>query len=142
MYRLARYHLIDNTRGEPPMWARGDVRKAEVKIVVEEVTASEVRIKLTGAILLASDADPKAAKRGYDVSLLGEIRYNPVQLKITKLNVVALGEHWGEGTFTGGARPGRNPFGVAFELADPSRAADRVPPQGIRNGGAYYDAHR
>jgi hypothetical protein len=142
MYRMARYHVVDNTRGEPPMWARQDVRSAEVKLVVEEVTAREVRIKLTGAIMLASDTDPKAAKRGYDVSLLGEIRYEPVQRRIMKFSVVALGEHWGEGTFTGGARPGRNPFGVAFELADPSRAADRVPPQGIRDGGNYYNAER
>jgi hypothetical protein len=142
MYRMARYHLVDNTRGEPPMWTRRDVRNAEVKLVVEEVTAHEVRIKLTGAILLAGDADPKAAKRGYDVSLFGEIRYEPVQRRIMKFSVVALGEHWGEGTFTGGARPGRNPFGVAFELADPSRAADRVPPQAIREGDAYYDAER
>ena len=142
MYRMARYHLVDNTRGEPPMWARRDVRNAEVKLVVEEVTAREVRIKLTGAVLLASDADPKAAKRGYDVSLFGEIRYEPGQRRIMKFSVVALGEHWGEGTFTGSARPGRNPFGVAFELADPSRAADRVPPQGIREGGDYFKAER
>jgi len=142
MYRMARYHLVDNTRGEPPMWARRDVRNAEVKLVVEEVTAREARIKLTGAILLASDANPKAAKRGYDVSLFGEIRYEPVQRRITRFSVVALGEHWGEGTFTGSARPGRHPFGVAFELADPSRAADRVPPQGIRDGGDYFKAER
>jgi hypothetical protein len=142
MYRMARYHLVDNTRGEPPMWARREVRNAEVKLVVEEVTLSEVRLKLTGAVLLASDADPKAAKRGFDVSLYGQICYEPVKGKITKLNVVAVGEHWGEGTFTGGARPGRNPLGLAFELADPSRSADRVPPQGIREGDGYYSADR
>jgi hypothetical protein len=142
LYRVARYHLVDNTRGEPPMWARRDVRNAEMKLIVEEVTAGEVRLKLTGAMLLATDADPKAAKRGYDVSLLGEIRYEPVKGKITRLNLVALGEHWGAGPYTGGARPGRSPFGVAFELADPSRAANQVPPQAIREGGAYYDADR
>ena len=27
------------------------------------------------------------------------------------------GDHWGEGAWTGGARPGRTPFGVAFELS-------------------------
>jgi hypothetical protein len=142
MYRLARYHLVDNTRGEPPMWARGDVRKAEMKLVVEEATKSEVRLKLAGAFVLATDADAKAAKRGYDVSLYGEIRYEPGERKITKFNVVALGDYWGEGAFTGGARPGRNPFGVAFELADPTRPANRVPPQAIREGRGYYDAER
>jgi hypothetical protein len=142
MYRLARYHLIDNTRGEPPMWARSEVRKAELKLNVAEITKDEVRLKLTGAFLLATDADIKTAKRGYDVSLLGEIRYDPATRKITKWNAVALGEHWGEGGYTGGARPGRTPFGVAFELADPTRPADRVPPQAIRESTAYYEADR
>src|SRR5262245_14240813 len=33
-YRLARFHLIDNTRGEPPAWNRGDVRKQDLKITL------------------------------------------------------------------------------------------------------------
>ena len=142
MYRLARFHLVDNTRGEPPMWARKDVQIVQVKLVVEKVTAAEVQLKLAGSVLLASDADPKGAKRGFDVSLDGQIHYEPAKGKVTKFNVVAVGEHWGSGRYTGGARPGRNPFGVAFELADPSRDADRVPPQGIREGRGYYDADR
>ena len=142
MYRLARYHLIDNTRGEPPMWGHREVRKAELKLIVAEITKDEVRLKLTGAFLIATDADVKTAKRGYDVSLLGEIIYDPAARKITKFNAVALGEHWGEGAYTGGARSGRTPFGVAFELADPARAADRVPPQAIRESAAYYEADR
>ena len=142
MHRLARYHLVDNTRGEPPLWARREVHKLEMKLVVEEVTAREVRLKLTGAALLATEAEVKSAKRGYDVSLHGEIRYSSADRKITKFNVVAFGEHWGQGTYTGGARPGRTPLGVAFELADPSRAADRVPPQAIREGGDYWNAER
>ena len=142
LYRLLRFHLIDNTRGEPPMWARRDVRKAEFKLVVKDVTAKEVRLELTGNVLLAVDGDVKAAKRGYDAALRGDIRFDPSIGKITKFNVVALGEHWGEGTYTGGARPGRTPFGVAFELADPNRAADRVSPQAARETDAYYNADR
>ncbi len=142
MHRMARFHLIDNTRGEPPMWERREVRKADLKLVVAAISANEVRLQLTGAILLATDPDPKAAQRGYDVSLHGELRYEPATRRLTKFNIVALGDHWGDGTFTGGARPGRTPFGVAFELADPSRAADRVPPQAIREGGDYYNADR
>jgi hypothetical protein len=140
IYRIARFHLIDNTRGEPPMWARRDVRKAEMKLVVEEVTKNEVRLKVTGAIVLANALDVKSAKRGYDVALLGDIRYDTVQKKMTRFQIAALGEHWGEGTFTGGARPGRTPLGIAFELADPSRAADRVPPQAVREAGVYWNA--
>ncbi|MBI2808610.1 MAG: hypothetical protein HYX68_26780 [Planctomycetes bacterium] len=142
IYRIARYHLVDNTRGEPPMWTRRDVRKADMKLMIESIDKREVRLKLMGSFLLATDADVKLAKRGYDVALLGDLRYDPERKKLTRFDIVALGGHWGQGTYTGGARLGRMPFGVAFELADPNRPADRVPPQFIREGGDYYNAER
>jgi hypothetical protein len=141
-YRLARFHLIDNTRGEPPMWTKPQVRSASLKLIVDAVTENEVRLKLTGAILLATDADAKTAQRGYDVSLLGEIRYHPANRKLTRFDIVALGDHWGVGPYTGGARPGRTPLGVALELANPDKAADLVPPQAARESGAYFRAER
>jgi hypothetical protein len=141
-YRLARFHLIDNTRGEPPMWTKPQVRSAELKLKVESANETEVRVSLTGAILLATDADAKTAQRGYDVSLIGDIRYNPASRKLTRCDLVALGDHWGSGPYTGGARPGRNPLGVALELANPERAADLVPPQAAREGNAYFRAER
>lgn len=141
-YRLARFHLIDNTRGEPPMWQRDDVRKTDLKAIVDEVGKTEVKLKLIGAAMLSADTKTKLGIRGYDVSLLGEVRYDIDTRKLTRFHLVALGNHWGEGTYTPGARPGRTPLGVAFELADPERPADRVPPQFIREGGNYYAADR
>jgi hypothetical protein len=141
-YRLARFHLTDNTRGEPPIWSKPQVRSAQIKLVVEAVGDSEVRVKLTGAVLLSTDADPKTAQRGYDVHLLGDVHYNPATRKMTRFDIVALGDHWGSGPFTGGARPGRTPLGVAFELGNPERTADLVPPQAMRESGAYYRAER
>jgi hypothetical protein len=142
VYRLARYHLIDNTRGEPPMWTRSDVHKATMNLVVEDVTADEVRLKLTGTFLLSTGLDAATSKRGYDAALFGAIDYHPANRKITNLKMAVLGDHWGEGQYTAGARPGRTPFGIAFELADPTRTADRVPPQASREGRNYYDAER
>lgn len=139
-YRLARFHLVDNTRGEPPMWSKQQVRSLTLKLVAEAINTDEVRMKLTGAVLLSSDADVKASHRGYDVSLIGEIRYDPVARKMTRFNAVVLGDHWGSGPFTGGARPGRAPLGIALELADPARAADLVPPQAARESSAYFRA--
>lgn len=138
LYRIARYHLVDNTRGEPPQWERREVRQADGKLIVEDVSGSEVRLKLTGAFLLATGS----AKRGYDAALLGEIHYHPTTRVVTRFHLVALGNHWGEGDYTGGARPGRTPLGVAFELGDPRRPADRVAPQFLREGGAYWNAER
>jgi hypothetical protein len=141
-YRLARFHLVDNTRGEPPMWTKPQVRSANLKLLAVAVTETEVRMKLTGDILLSTDFDVKKAQRGYDVSLLGEIRYEPKTRKMTRFDAVAVGDHWGSGPFTGGARPGRTPLGVAFELADASRPVDLVPPQAARESNAYFRAER
>ncbi|NDH06672.1 hypothetical protein EBX93_12255, partial [bacterium] len=68
--------------------------------------------------------------------------YDPIKRTISKFNIVVIGDHWGEGSYTGGARPGRSPLGIAFELADPAKPADRVPPQAIREFSGYFDAVR
>src|SRR5579872_2827812 len=115
--RLARYHLIDNTRGEPPMWGAEDVRKLSVSLKVEDTAAKTIRMRLEGTVLLASAADPAKARRGYDASLLGALVYDVEKKAITRFDLVALGDHWGQGTFTPGARAGRMPLGIAVELA-------------------------
>jgi hypothetical protein len=135
--RICRFHLIDNTRGEPPFWRPEHVRSGKLTLTVEEVTETGVRLRLDGAALLATDADPARADRGYDVRLLGYVHYDARQKRIDRLDVVALGDHWGEGRYTGGARPGRKPLGIAFELAQGKSAADQVPPQAAREIRAY-----
>ncbi len=130
--RIARFHLIDNTRGEPPMWQRREIRSRQLTLTVTEVSASEVHLKLEGAVLLSSHALPELAQRGFDGQMLGFITYDLGARKITRFSVVALGEHWGGGPFTGNARPGRTLLGHAFELVQGDAAADRIPPQAAR----------
>jgi hypothetical protein len=138
--RILRFHLIDNTRGEPPMWRREDVRKGELSLVVESATPAKVTLRLEGVALLATDANLDQAKRGYDAKLLGYIEYEPAKPRVTRFDVVAIGDHWGEGRFTRGARDGRKPMGVAFELATGGKPGDLVPPQAAREVGVYFDA--
>ncbi|MDH3583862.1 MAG: hypothetical protein OER86_06570, partial [Phycisphaerae bacterium] len=75
---------------------------------------------------------------GYDARLQGRIEYDRSRKRFTRFDAVALGEHWGAGRYTGKARPGRQPLGIAFELLEGKSPADRVPPQAIREIGAYY----
>ncbi len=135
--RITRYHLVDDTRGEPPFWSAEQVRKAEMRWTVEEATAATVRLRLDGEALLATDADPKKAERGYEARLLGYLEYDPAKKVVTRFDVLALGDHWGESELTRGARAGRQPLGVAFALSKGDKPADTVPPQAARDFGAY-----
>jgi hypothetical protein len=135
--RIARYHLIDNTRGEPPFWSAEEVRKSEIRWTVEEATPTNVRLRLAGSVLVATDADAKKAERGYDAKLRGYLEYDPTKNTIRRFDLVALGDFWGEGNFTRGAREGRQLLGIAFELTKGGKPADAVPPQAARDIGGY-----
>jgi hypothetical protein len=135
--RIVQFHLIDNTRGEPPMWEREQVRSSKLTLTVEEAGKNTVRLRMDGLALLATDAKTSKAARGFDVRLLGYVEYDARAKKITRFDLVALGDHWGQGRYTGGARPGRQPLGIAFELARGKSAADQVPPQAARDIGGY-----
>lgn len=135
--RIARFHLADNTRGEPEFWKPGQVRKNEMSLtVVLTAESGLVELRLDGVVTLATDADLAKAERGYDVKLRGMIELR--KGAVTRLDIAGVGEHWGRSTFTPGERPGRSLLGVAFGLADPTRPSERIAPQGLRDRNAYW----
>jgi hypothetical protein len=134
--RLCRYHLIDNTRGEPELWRPQDVLAKRMSLVVMGATADAVELKLEGEALLATDADAAKAPRGYEVRLVGALRYRPAKGAFDRFDITAVGTHWGEHYDTAPARPGKALLGQSFELAG-DKPGDRVPPQGIRDRDAY-----
>ncbi len=115
--RIARFHLVDNTRGEPPMWEPKEIRKVDMTLDNGQ---------LSGVAHLATGR----GDRGYEAELKGvvEVKDNAV----VRFDMVALGEFWGEGSFTRGAPKGRFPLAISFTLADGTDVADRIPPQGSR----------
>ena len=134
--RIARFHLVDNTRGEPPFWRKEEVRRSDLVLTVAEATKQRIELRLEGRVLLATDADLAQATRGFDVRLLGQIHLDRSKHALQRFDIVAVGDHWGEGTFTGNARAGRKPLGLVFELAA-GDVPGQVPPQAIREIGAY-----
>lgn len=140
--RLLRFHLVDDTRGEPPSWSRKDIRKQSLRWTVLLADEEDVRLRLEGTVLLATHANPARAERGYEARLLGYLHYDRVRKVVDRLDIVAVGEHWGEGEFTGGARPGRQPLGIVLELVDGKRAADKIPPQAARELEDYLGHDR
>jgi hypothetical protein len=140
--RIVRFHLVDNTRGEPPHWAREQVRRQDLALTVESVTPERVTLRLDGSALLSESADPARSLRGFDVKLHGRLEFDRVAERLTRFDVVAAGDHWGSGTYTGNARPGKSLLGVAFELSKGDRPGDRVPPQAAREVAAYLGTGR
>ena len=130
--RILRFHLVDNTRGEPEFWNRSEIRTANHRLFVTEATEFGHTIQFDG------DAHLESASRGYLARMFGYVRIASDR-SIDRFDLVAIGEHWGAGAFTKGERPGRNLLGITFQLADPSRPSDRIAPQGARNEREYYE---
>ncbi len=115
--RIARFHLVDNTRGEPPMWRESEIRSASLDLQGDT---------LKGAVHLETDA----GDRGYSAELLGKVTVE--DKRVVQFEMVSLGQFWGEGRFTRGAPEGKFPLAISFTLADNSDIADGVTPQGAR----------
>ena len=134
--RIARYHLVDNTRGEPPHWRPDEVRVLDLRSIASIPNASgEQVLRIHGPFHF----ETKDKQRGYR----GEINGTLTIEKGTNqplLHMVAVGNHWGNGPYTPGARPGTTPLAVVFAVADRSQTMDQIPPQGIRWENGYWNA--
>ncbi len=117
LVRLARFHLVDNTRGEPPMWREDELHALEVGREDE---------RISGTVRLAT----KDGARTFDAAVLGFVSIE--EDRLTRFDLVAEGRFAGEGRYTRGAPPGHFPLAVSFTLADGTDLADAVPPQGSR----------
>jgi hypothetical protein len=134
--RLVRFHLLDDVRGEPSMWEAGrDVRQADLWLRVEDAAARHLHLE--GTARMQSPANGGGTERGYDARVQGTLVYDPKADRFTRFDLLAWGEAWGEGRYTGGPPKGRFPLVIALSLAGNS-PADRVPPQGIRGREGYF----
>jgi hypothetical protein len=99
-------------------------------------------MRLEGWALLATDAEPSRAERGYDARLTGQLEYDPAAARFTRFDLVALGGYWG-GDYSGGRfkRPGRTPLGIAFELTRGESAVDLAPPRLHMDRKEDYDRY-
>ncbi|MEM6917161.1 MAG: hypothetical protein AAF491_11405, partial [Verrucomicrobiota bacterium] len=117
LVRMARFHFVDNTRGEPPMW-----ETAEVKTISLDWKEGHVE----GRVHLVANDD----SREYVAKIYGFIE--ALEGEVTRFDLVVSGDFRGEGRYTRGAPEGYFPLGIRFTLADGSDIADPIPPQGSR----------
>jgi hypothetical protein len=115
--RIARYHLVDNTRGTPTGWLATEIKKVQM-------TLREGR--LSGSVHL----ETKDGRRGYQADLLGFVQARDG--KVTRFDMVSRGQFWGHGPYTPGAPKGRFPLAISFTLGEPSDPLYRLVPDAVR----------
>jgi len=116
--RIARFCLVDITRGGSTPWEPEEVRRLEL---------SPIEGRMTGSVHLES----KSGERGYKARLAGTLEVRDGQ--VTRFDLVARGLAWNRGE---GHPPGKYPFAVSLALAPRDACAD-VPPLGIRDLSDY-----
>lgn len=115
--RIARFHLVDNTRGEPPHWAPPEV--SELNLTLDGARLSGTARLLTG------DKD-----RAFDAGFAGQVEIKDGRL--VKFDLLARGLFRGEGRYTMNGPKGKFTLGIAFTLAREGEAS-KVAPQGARD---------
>lgn len=128
--RIVRFHLVDNTRGEPPTWRSGEIQTCQLQMEGS---------KLIGKVLLQTEDK----KRGFEAVLRGEVDFDRHSSVLKDFVLIAEGEFWGSGPYTGDPPPGRYPLRVGFQLADGQDIADELLPHASRGWvEGYLDPKR
>ncbi|MEX1096930.1 MAG: hypothetical protein WED34_12860 [Planctomycetales bacterium] len=142
--RIARFHLNPRRAmtSENGILRKGDVKRAEMSLVVDDVTPERVRLIVEGFIHWGTDFDAAKATTpngplgyGFETPVHGVLEYDRKAQAITRFDMALPGNVWGRwGDANNNSlfseRPGRTPFGFAFELATGDSPTNRIPPGG------------
>jgi hypothetical protein len=116
--RLARYTLLDFTRGEPAFWQPADVREFELSLK-DGVFTGRARLENAGKTC------------GFSPELRGVVETKDG--KVTRFDLIAKGEAYGHSGTTAEAAPkGKFTLAIAYRLAPGTDEADKVTPQGAK----------
>ena len=78
-------------------------------------------------------------KRGYQTRLFGFVKVDPKDdTNFSQFDLVAKGDFWGRGRFTGYGPEGKFPLAIAFRIGDGSDPADAILPHGAKGWLAGY----
>lgn len=135
--RMARFHMVDNVRGQSPGHEAADVREAEVEARIVAIEDSRIVVRWTGHVRIEVAgkplADPDAGtgvghERGLDLAFGGYGTFDLESQSFREFQAVAIGTRWGGSRYNfrrDDLLP--QPIGFAFLLAG-DEPADRVAP--------------
>ncbi|TWT40296.1 hypothetical protein RAS1_40040 [Phycisphaerae bacterium RAS1] len=136
--RLARFHLVDNVRGQTVPFTRADVAGSRIESRVTARDGACVEIELRGETRAVSGDQwdmseavwkpERAHPRGIVTRLLGQATFDLDAGRFTRFEMVGVGQRWGfsENNARRG-QPERSAIGFVIRLAS-SGAAQSVPP--------------
>ncbi len=135
--RIFQFHLdLNRTIGDP---IRQKVLAGELWLKVVKASPNQLQLKVDGFAKVRDGVGGDKARK-FDARLYGYLDYDRQAGEFTRFDMLALGDTYGNfeaglGHF-GYSRPGRSPYGIAFELVGDNSPAERhIPPRG---GGATY----
>ena len=110
--RLARLHLVDNVRGQAPLFRPERVVEAELTVRVVRTRRGRAHLEYTGRARLEEEGrwaveHPGRRKveadrrRGYAAALRGEAVWNLDEQRFVSFELVAAGPRWGATQFNG-----------------------------------------
>ena len=125
--RMARFHLVDNTRGEPSHWKTDEIKRIRVRFTKKNEFQGTVHLET---------ADKR---RGYVASFRGFVEFDALG-ELDRFDVVVRGNHWGKGKWVSYAPRGEFPLLIAFRVADKKDVAYSLPPHGTKGWlEGYYE---
>ena len=122
--KLVRFHGVDNTRGEAPMWSDQQIESLQIEMDTDGT--------LQGSVNLSTDD----GKRSYRADIRGHVELN--QGALTRFDIVLKGDFVGHGRYTPHAPPGAFPLAVTLRLASDKDVASQVRPQALKAAGTRY----
>jgi hypothetical protein len=144
--RLARFHFLDNVRGQTSPFPARAIEDATLTSRVTAVDGDVVSLRLEGRTKAVQKGDwsirgyrdmkqPSVQERGLEMKLVGYAGFDRKQGRFLRFEVVAVGARWGGTQYNGrGNDLAPAPFGAALSLAGESRA-ERVAPEHFHGYG-------
>ncbi len=133
--RLARFHFVDNVKGETPRFSRRGVTGSRISTEVVERSGTSVKLKVSGLTKGIAAEGWWQSANGVVTRVLGHATFNLEQDAFVEFEMVALGRRWGHTRYNSRRRdPESGPLGYVFRLAAPD--AHCIAPTSI----AAYDA--
>lgn len=126
-------------------WPADNLRAGALTLTVEEVSQTDVRLRLDGFATLASNADFDKAERRGEYRLLGYLNYAREKKAFDRFDIVALGDYYNANETDYYVHAGQRkalPVGFVFELAAPDSLGYGTIPWSLFDGWGQRPGER